>query len=99
MTKLESEIQSNIIEYMKAQGHYCVRVSMSNVSGVPDLFACVKPKGVFLAIEVKEPLRGRVSCLQSLNLERVRDAGGVSCIATSVDDVINALTEIRNRTD
>lgn len=62
--------------------------------GVPDLVCCVD--GLFVAMEVKRPGVGRLTDLQALTIERIRDAGGVAEVVTSVEEaaaVLDALVE------
>lgn len=94
---LESSIQSEIIKYLEAQGHFPIRVSRSNVSGMPDLIACIRPAGLFMAIEVKRPGDGVVSALQSRAIRKIIEIGGRAIVAYSVEDVKKALTETPNR--
>ena len=51
--------------------------------GVPDILGCLK--GRFFALEVKKPT-GRLSRIQSYQLLKVRDAGGIAGRVDSLDD-------------
>lgn len=45
--------------------------------GIPDILACIK--GVFVAVELKSP-RGKPSALQTLNIDNIRESGGMAYI-------------------
>lgn len=62
---------------------------MYGTAGIPDIIACID--GRFYAFEVKQP-GGRITRLQEVTLEKLRAAGGVAVIVTSVDEVKRALT-------
>lgn len=80
----EQDIQRKIIKYLESQGAYVVKVISASKSGVPDILFCYE--GVFCAIEVKTPTtKGNVSKLQEYNLDRIRETGGHSTVAWSVD--------------
>lgn len=80
----EQHIQKKIIKYLESQGAYVVKVISASKSGVPDILFCYE--GVFAAIEVKtDTTKGNVSKLQEYNLEKVREAGGHSIVAWSVE--------------
>lgn len=97
MSKSESSVQAEIVRNLKDLGHYPVRVSRSNVSGIPDLIVCLKPSGLFLAIECKRSSGGKVSALQARSIAQIREAGGYAMIAESWEDVRIMLTKILNR--
>lgn len=62
---------------------------MYGTAGIPDIIACFD--GRFYAFEVKQP-GGRLTRLQEVTLEKLRAAGGVAVMVTSVDEVKRALT-------
>ena len=49
--KPERRVQTDIIQWIKANGGYVVKVMVANVNGCPDLLACID--GRFVAIECK----------------------------------------------
>jgi Holliday junction resolvase len=81
---MEKHIQKKIIEYLRRQGAYVVKVSLANRAGVPDILACYH--GRFLGLEVKA-CRGRSTPLQCYNLKGILSAGGSGAIVHSLDDV------------
>lgn len=60
----------DIYHFMPATGGY-------GRSGIPDIIACMH--GKFLAIECKAG-NGRLTALQSRELERIEDAGGLAFV-------------------
>ena len=80
----ESAIQNKIIKFLEKQGAYVVNGIYSK-KGVPDLIGIYKGKG--FGIEVKKPeTRNNTTKLQEIHLERIREAAGFSCVATSVEE-------------
>jgi hypothetical protein len=64
--------------------------------GVADLICVVPPHGRFLAIEVKRPgARARTSLVQKRWLAVVRRFGGVTGVATSVEEAMALVEEAR----
>ena len=82
----EKSIENKIKAYLRSKGAYCVKYHGNQFSqvGVADLLVCYK--GRFLAIEIKNET-GKTSPLQDVNIKMVRDAGGISFVARSVEDV------------
>ena len=82
----EKSIENKIKAYLRSKGAYCVKYHGNQFSqvGVADLLVCYK--GRFLAIEIKNET-GKTSPLQDVNIQMVKDAGGISFVARSVEDV------------
>lgn len=89
----EKNIENKIKKYLRDKGAYCVKYHGNKFSqvGVADLLVCYK--GRFLAIEIKNEV-GKTSPLQDVNIEQVKQAGGISFIARSVDDVREVIDKI-----
>jgi len=82
----EQAIQKKIINYLEKNGAYVVKVISASKIGVPDLLVCIN--GTFVGIEVKKPTTlNTVSSLQRYNLKKIRECGGISFVASSIDDV------------
>jgi Holliday junction resolvase len=81
----ESQIQKEIIDYLKAQGYYVIKVVVANVSGVPDILFC--KHGKFCAVEVKKK-GGKVSELQKVHLNLIKQSGGKAIVAYHLYDVM-----------
>lgn len=84
--KAEKVVQKDIIDYIKAQGGYVIKVIKGNESGIPDLLACIN--GGFIGIEVKaeryakDPLK-EASEWQKRHIRLIAQANGTSmCVAT-----------------
>jgi hypothetical protein len=88
---LESKVTKAIMAYLKGRGVWCFKVAGGPMQqrGVPDIICCVD--GAFVALEVKRPGLGRLTDLQALTIERIRDAGGVAEVVTSVDEAAAVL--------
>ena len=57
---------------------------MFTAVGIPDIIGCID--GKFFAIEVKAE-RGITSEAQKIQIELIKDAGGIAFVAKSVDEV------------
>ena len=69
---------------------------MYGVAGVPDIIACVG--GRFVAFEVKVP-GGKLTKLQEITLQKIRDAKGQAFKVTSVAEVAAILKEMEGSPD
>ena len=89
----EKKVENQIKRYLDKLGAYHVKIHGSAYmpAGTADLLACVK--GRFVAIEVKKPKGGVVSPLQNLKIKQVINAGGISFVARSVEDVKKVFKE------
>jgi hypothetical protein len=63
-------------------------------NGISDILGCYH--GYFVAIEVKQPGE-EATPLQKLFLREVGDVGGFTCVAESVEDVVQLLGKIDRR--
>lgn len=64
---------------------------MYGTAGIPDIICCCK--GKFVAFEVKTE-HGKLSKLQEVMIERIRQAGGVAFKVTSVQEVKDILEKM-----
>ena len=80
----ESSIQKKIIDYLHSIGAWTVKTIQCNKAGVPDILCCLE--GRFIALEVKTDI-GKPSALQLRTIKQINNAGGISAIVRSVDDV------------
>ena len=86
--KNESQLVSQIKNYLKTKGAYCEKIFGGGFqsAGIPDRSACYR--GYFVAIEVKSPTgKGRASDIQKLKIKAIREAGGVGFITDNLEDV------------
>ena len=89
----EKNVENRIKAYLKSIGAYYVKYFGNQFSqvGVPDILCCYK--GYFIGIEVKNE-KGKTSPLQDINLQQIKDAGGYSLVARSVEDVKKVIDNI-----
>lgn len=89
----ESDLEGDILVAMKRMGVLCWRTHDAKhrpcEQGVSDIVGCRKG-GQMVAVEVKSD-GGRVSPLQLDFLDRLRYMGALTCVARTVDDVLEAL--------
>lgn len=85
----EQKLQAKIITWLQDNGFYTVKVVVATKKGVPDIVGCT-PTGKFFAIEVKFG-SNKLSKLQEYNLRVIKENGGISLVAYSLDDVTSVL--------
>jgi len=72
---------------------YKTHGSAYSMRGAPDILACY-PDGRFVALEVKQPgRRSRATPLQKYHLRKIREAGGVGAVVTSVEEALDAIAQ------
>ena len=76
-------LQKKIIDHLKAEGAWVVKVEVANERGCPDILACID--GRFVGIEVKERPSDWASPIQQAQLHLIRQAGGVGIIVRDFD--------------
>jgi penicillin-binding protein-related factor A (putative recombinase) len=84
---LEKDIVKQIKVYLNKQKETMVWKTHGgpfSVPGVPDLVGVYK--GRFLGIEVKQPGK-KATAIQELFISKLKKAGGIAFVSTSVDDV------------
>jgi len=91
---LESKVTKAIMAYLKGRGVWCFKVAGGPMQqrGVPDIICCWG--GSFVALEVKRPELGRLTDLQALTIERIRAAGGVAEVVTSVEEAVAVIDRV-----
>ena len=79
MATPESKVKTKIHAILKKRGAYAVNYigGISANNGTPDILACLQ--GRFIAIEAKAG-KNKPTDLQTLNLKRIDDAGGVALV-------------------
>lgn len=89
--KLESSLQREIIKWLDSLQEekkpvLYIRLVSSSRAGWPDLILCIR--GRFVGIELKTfKSRQRTSKLQKEKLRKIQQAGGLSFVATSLEEV------------
>lgn len=94
MTKLEQDIQKNIIDFLEKNGFLAIKHNNMGIyarAGVPDILACSN-QGKFIGIEVKRPGE-KPKPIQQAFLDAINNLNGVAFYAVSVEEVKNKLIE------
>ncbi len=90
----EKTITIQILKYLKAQP-YCFAFKehggLYGTAGIPDIICCYK--GHFVAFEVKTP-EGKLSKLQEITIQRIKDAKGKAYKVTSLEEVKEILDNL-----
>lgn len=91
--KKESNIQDDIIEYLKSVGAYTVKIHVSSyqTQGTPDILCCYR--GRFIGFELKRPGESATE-LQKYRIEQIHRADGYAYVADSVEQVKEVLYDI-----
>ncbi len=101
MAREETEVLEQIRDFLELKGFKVIRMNnggsyhngkfIRNLPvGCPDLFAC-GPHGEFCCVEVKKP-GGKPSREQAAFIEEIRKLGGISLVAESLGQVVQALS-------
>lgn len=88
---MEKDIVAAILRHLKHRPRcfaWKTHGGMYGTAGIPDIIACVD--GRFVSLEVKQP-GGKLSRLQAATLGKIRAAGGVAAMVTSVEEAKRAL--------
>ena len=94
---LEKDIVAAILRHLKQRPRcfaWKTHGGMYGTAGIPDIIACID--GRFYAFEVKQPT-GKLTRLQEVTLDKIRVAGGVAVMVTSVKEVKSALVDLKER--
>lgn len=80
MKKPETKFKEKVIKDLKTIPYiWFTKTQQVATRGTPDIIGCVN--GLFFALELKSTPKGKVSDLQSYNLEKIIEAGGLSWVA------------------
>lgn len=84
---MEQDIQSSIKKYLEKEGLYVTKVVLATKNGTSDLICCWN--GKYIAFEVKrnEKAAANVEELQKWNVKKIKKAGGMAFIVSSLDEV------------
>lgn len=82
---LESEIQAQILRWLRDHGIFAFKVAMASPNGIPDVICCFD--GKFIALEIKRSDKSHVAPLQWKRKDDIENAGGESYIVWSVEMV------------
>lgn len=87
MTQAESKLSRSIMDALRMDGHFCFKVhgSETMMAGLTDIIVCAE--GLFIGLETKMPgKRHNTSARQKYVIGKIREAGGVAEVVTSVDE-------------
>lgn len=90
----EKDIVNAILRYLKtlpACFAWKTHGGMYGTAGIPDIIACIG--GRFVAFEVKTP-SGKLTKLQEITIQRIKEARGYACKVTSVEEVREILERL-----
>jgi len=91
---LEKDIVTSILKYLKTVPHcfaWKEHGGMYGTAGIPDIIACIG--GMFYAFEVKTP-SGKLTKLQEITIQKIKDAKGEAYKVTSVSEVKKILENL-----
>ena len=81
----EATIQKQILNWLKSEGFWAVKIMQCNKNGTPDILACID--GRFFGIEVKFTGKIRnVSKIQQFQLDQIAVSGGSAFATDSLQD-------------
>lgn len=80
----EQQVQKKILDYIKSIGGYARKINNANMTGTPDVFACVH--GYFFAFECKAEEK-EATQLQQYNIRLIEAAGGTAATVWKLDQV------------
>ena len=90
----EKTITNKILRYLKEQPccfAFKEHGGAYGTAGIPDIICCYK--GKFVAFEVKTP-RGKLSKLQEIIIQKIKNANGIAYKVTSLEDVKEILENL-----
>jgi hypothetical protein len=90
----EKDIVAAIIKYLKTVPHcFCWKEhgGMYGTAGIPDIICCIG--GRFVTFEVKTDT-GKLTKLQEITIQRIKDAKGQAYKVTSLGEVQNILENL-----
>lgn len=94
MKEKEKTITNQILKYLKSLPEcfaFKEHGGLYGTSGIPDIIVCYK--GKFVAFEVKTE-KGKLSKLQEITIEKIRNAKGMAFKVTSLEEVKEILKEV-----
>jgi len=90
----EKNITNKILKYLKSMDNcFCFKEhgGMYGTAGIPDIICCFN--GRFIAFEVKTE-KGRLTKLQEITIQRIKEAKGEAFKVTSLEEVKNILENL-----
>ena len=87
----ESALQTSILNWLKLNKHYAVKVVVASKAGTPDILACVN--GHFVAFECKSA-KGVLSPLQRYTIDQIRKSNGTAFEVNSLTQVVSVVSSL-----
>ena len=91
----ESYYQTKIIKYLRANYPQALvwkaAAGAYSYCGIPDI--CMVYGGRYFGLEVKRPFVGKISPIQLQTIRKIREAGGIAGIVTSIEEVKELIQE------
>lgn len=91
----ESYYQTKIIKYLRANYPQALiwkaAAGAYSYCGIPDI--CMVYGGRYFGLEVKRPFVGKISPIQLQTIRKIREAGGIAGIVTSIEEVKDLIQE------
>ena len=91
----ESYYQTKIIKYLRANYPQALiwkaAAGAYSYCGIPDI--CMVYGGRYFGFEVKRPFVGKISPIQLQMIRKIREAGGIAGIVTSIEEVKELIQE------
>ena len=93
-TKLESNFQQEVIDFLTTKGAYVLKTHVSSFQkqGEPDITCCYL--GRYVAFELKRDKHEKPTALQEYKMRLIRNAGGIAMRVDSLKEVEEVLNEI-----
>ena len=92
----EATIQKKILEWLKREGYWAVKVMQCNRNGCPDILVSID--GYFVGIEVKNTGKIKnVSVLQRYQINEIQNTGGLAFVTDSLVDCQSKVKTITGR--
>lgn len=96
MKQRETQFKERVLaELRRAPQSWWVKTQQVSLRGTPDLLGCVN--GLFVAIELKDRAESHIEPLQTWNLNKIEEAGGLARIM-SRDNENEIMEEIQQWT-
>ena len=89
---MERAITDEILGWLKKAGYWAVKIhgAAYQTAGLPDILALDR-RGRMVGLEVKRPVIGRVTELQTRTLQSINLGGGYAVVVRSLDDAQKAM--------
>ena len=69
---LENKIQKKIIDKLKKDGYFVIKIIRSNINGIPDICAIKNGKTIFIEVKTEQ---GKLSELQKIMIKKLKENG------------------------